>query len=230
MLRKMLLIAAAVAMPVGVVAATAGTAAASTIDNTGAPATAHCTSSGGTLTFKVPIGIATPGGYVVPAKNKGNQIKIAGVVLTCTSLAVSGTFTGTVSGKIKTANPGESAATFYGCTTLLGVTPGPGGTQSGSLKIAWSPPAGQKFGGGKKSLTSVSSTLGGVNGSGQATFTIPGHPGTGSVTGSFPGADAGASATSTDATVDNEAQLGAQCTTAAGLGTIALGTGTSTLQ
>ena len=152
------------------------------------------------------------------------------MVLTCTSSAVSGTFTGTVSGKIKTANPGESAATFYGCTTLLGVTPGPGGTQSGSLKIAWSPPAGQKFGGGKKSLTSVSSTLGGVNGSGQATFTIPGHPGTGSVTGSFPGADAGASATSTDATVDNEAQLGAQCTTAAGLGTIALGTGTSTLQ
>src|ERR1700693_4949617 len=114
MIRKMLLIAAAVAMPVGVIAATAGTAsAAKVVDQTGPPATASCTSSGGTLTFKYPIGLAG-GSYVFPVKNKGNQIKVAGVTLSCTSSAVSqGSFTGVLSGKIKTANPGETPAQEY---------------------------------------------------------------------------------------------------------------------
>jgi hypothetical protein len=227
----MLLIAAAVAMPVGVVAATAGTAVAGkVIDNTGAPATASCTSSGGTISFKTPIGIVTPGGYVAPTKNKGQQIKVAGIVLTCTSSAVTGGFTGTISGKIKTTNPGDTPAQEYSCTGLVGVSPAPGGTLAGTLKVKWSVPAGQKFGGGPKSAIAVSSILGGVNGSGQGTFTIPGNPGTGSVSGSFPGSDAGASSTSTDATQDNEGQLATLCSAAGGLSSITLGSGTASLQ
>ena len=72
MIRKMLLVAAAVAMPVGVIAVTAGPAAAlpPTIDQTGPPATASCTLSGGTLTFKVPIGIVTAGGYQAPPRTR----------------------------------------------------------------------------------------------------------------------------------------------------------------
>jgi len=230
MIRKLLLIASAVAMPVGLIAATAGTAsAAKVIDPTLAPATASCTSSGGTLTFKVPIGIVTPGGYVAPAKNKGNQIKIAGVTLTCTSPAVVGSFTGTASGKIKTTHVGEDPATFYSCIALVGVDPGPGATLSGSLKIKWTPPFGQKFA-SSKSVISISSVLGGVNGGGNGTFTIPGNPGTGFISGSFPGGDSGASSSSTTATALTEAQIGTQCTQAGGVSTIALGSGTSTLQ
>ena len=46
-------------LPVGLVAATTGTASAGKfVDSTLAPATASCTSSGGTLTFKVVIGLS----------------------------------------------------------------------------------------------------------------------------------------------------------------------------
>jgi len=230
MIRKLLLIASAVAMPVGFIAATAGPASAGkVIDPTLAPATASCALSGGTLSFKVPIGIPTPGGYVAPAKNKGNQIKIAGVTLTCTSSVVTGSFTGTASGKIKTTHVGEDPATFYSCVALVGVDPGPGATLSGSLKIKWSPPVGQKFA-SSKSVISISSVLGGVNGGGNGTFTIPGNPGTGFISGSFPGSDAGASSSSTTATALTEAQIATQCSAAGGVSTIALGSGTSTLQ
>jgi hypothetical protein len=230
MIRKLLLIAAAVAMPVGFIAATAGTASAGkVIDPTLAPATASCTSSGGSLTFKVPIGIVTPGGYVAPAKNKGNQIKVAGVTLTCTSSVVAGSFTGTASGKIKTTHVGQDPATFYSCVGLLGVSPQPGATLSGSLKIKWSPPVGQKFA-SSKSVSSITSVLGGVDGGGHGTFTIPGNPGTGFISGSFPGSDAGASSSSTSATALTEAQLAPLCEAAGGVTTINLGSGTSTLQ
>jgi len=230
MIRKLLLIAAAVAMPVGIIAASAGTASAKgvTTDAVGAPATASCTTSGGTLTFKTPLGLAG-GSYVFPTKNKGNQITVAGVTFSCTSSAVSGTFSGTLSGKIKTTNPSDTAAQEYSCTALSGVSPAAGGTLAGTLKIKYTAPAGQKFS-EKDSSIAVTSILGGVNGSGDGTFTIPGNPGTGSISGAFPGSDAGASSTSTDATAASEATLATDCQTAPGLGTIALGSGTASLK
>ncbi|MBF6555268.1 MAG: hypothetical protein IVW52_03740 [Acidimicrobiales bacterium] len=231
LIRKMLLIAAAVAMPVGLIAATAGTAgAAKVLDPTAAPSTANCTLSGGTITFKTPIGIVTAGGYQAPLKNKGQKIKIAGVNLSCTSSDVTGPFTGVASGKITSTNPGNTPEQEYSCTGLLGVQPGPGGTLTGSLKIKWTPPFGQSFAGGKKTATAISSIGGGVDGGGHGTFTIPGNPGTGSSTGSFPGSDAGASGTSTDATADTEGQLAAQCQSSGGLSSINLGSGTASLQ
>jgi hypothetical protein len=210
---------------------TAGTASAKTVtDETGAPATASCTSSGGSLTFKTAIGIVTAGGYTAPTKNKGNQITVAGVTLTCTSSAVpQGSFTGTVSGKIKTTNPTETATQFYSCTALSGVSPSAGGTLNGSLKISWHAPAGVKFS-AKTTTNAITSTLGGVNGSGDGTFTIPGNPGTGSIVGGFPGSDGGASGTSTTATSDTETQLATQCEASGGLKTIGLGAGTSSLK
>jgi len=231
MIRKTLLLAAAVAMPLGLLAATAGTASASSSvsDPTGAPATASCTLSGGTFTFKYAIGIGGSG-YVPPAKNKGNQIKVAGITLTCTSSAVSGSFTGVAAGKIKTTNPGDTPAEEYSCTSLVGVSPGPGGTLTGVLKVKWAAPAGQKFAGGKKTDVVLNSVLGGVNGSGDGTFTIPGNPGTGSISGSFPGSDAGASSTTTDATAQTEGTLAGECTSSSGLSTIPLGSGTASLQ
>ena len=157
---------------------------------------------------------------------------MAGVTLTCTSSAVTGSFTGVAKGKIKTTDPSETPAQFYSCTGLLGVSPQPGGTLAGSLSVKWSPPLSpkQKFSAGKKTTIGITSIAGGVNMAGQGTFTIPGNPGTGSLTGSFPGSDAGASSTSTDATADTEGTLANQCSSTAGLGTINLGSGTASLQ
>ena len=231
MKRKLLVIAAAVVMPVGIVAVTAGSASAvTTTDSTGAPATASCTLSGGVFNLKYPIGIVTSGGYQAPTKNKGNQIKISGIALSCTSSAVSARFTGSASGKIKTSTRGESAATFYSCASLSGVNPPAGGTLSGSLKVKWSTPAGQKFSGGKKTTIAITSVLGAMNGAGDGTFTIPGIPDSGSITGSFPGSDGGATGSSTDSTQEPETSLIGSCTSTAGLGTINLGSGSATLQ
>jgi hypothetical protein len=58
---------------------------------------------------------------------------------------------------------------------------------SGSLKVKWSPPFGQKFA-SSKSVIGISSVLGAAD----ASFTIPGTSGTGFVSGSFRGTDAGA--------------------------------------
>lgn len=230
MIRKLFLVAAAVAMPLGIIAASAGTASAKSVtDETGAPATASCTVSGGTLAFKYAIGLSGSG-YVPPTKNKGNQITISGVTLTCTSSAVSqGSFSGVASGKIKTANPSETPAQFYSCTSLEGVSPSSGGTLSGTLKIKWSAPAGVKFS-EKKSSIAVTSVGGGSNSSGQGTFTIPGNPGTGSISGGFPGSDGGASSSTTESTQDTEAQLASQCESSSGLSSIALDSGTGSLQ
>ncbi len=230
MIRKLLLVAAAVAMPLWFIVASSGTASAKTVtDETGAPATATCSVSGGTLAFKYAIGISGAG-YVPPTKNKGNQITISGITLNCTSSAVSqGSFTGVASGKIKTANTTETAAQFYSCTSLEGVSPSNGGTLSGKLKVKWSAPAGVKFS-AKTSVIGVTSVEGGVNNSGQGTFTIPGNPGTGSITGGFPGSDSGASSSTTTSTQDTEGQLAAQCESSSGLSSIALATGSGSLQ
>ena len=231
MIRKMLMIAAAVAMPVGVIAVTAGTASAKPVtDTVGAPATASCTTSGGTLTFKYGIGIQTVGGYQPPTKNKGNQITVAGINITCTSSAVpQGSFSGVASGKLKTADPSESASSFYNCTNLQGVTPSAGGTLTGDLKVKWTAPANVKFS-TKGTTIGVPSILGGVNGSGDGTFTIPGNAGTGSLVGAFPGSDSGASSQVQSATSENEGVLATQCQATGGLTSLALGAGTAALQ
>ncbi len=234
--RKMLLVAAAIAMPMVFITASAGTASAGkVVDVTGAPATANCSPSGGTMTFKHGIGLSG-GSYVFPTKNKGNQIKVAGVnLLDCTSSAVTGTFTGILSGNIKLSNPSASPATFYACPSpdQAWFRPTPGGTVSGTLKIKWSSPAGQKFGGGSKTLIDVTSVAGafvtGVGGPVEL-FEIPASPGTGSIAGSFPGDDGGASMFLLVFSVAHEAALTAQCMASGGLTSVDLAAGGLTLQ
>jgi hypothetical protein len=231
MKRRILLMLAAVAMPLGLIAATAGTASAKgTVDWNLAPATASCTLSGGALIFRTPIGLVTPGGYVAPVKNKINQITVTGVAVNCTSSAVpQGSFAGVLSGKIRTFNPFDTPAQAYSCTALTGVSPGPGGSLIGLLKIKWSAPAGVKLL-ATKSLLLLTSVLGGVNGAGEGTFTIPGSPGTGQFAGGFPGSDGGVSSTFTDATAATEGTLATECASTGGLSAISLGSGTASLQ
>jgi len=227
----MLLVAGAAALPLGILAATAVPASAGgTIDTTDG-ATATCTSSGGTITFKTPIGIATAGGYVSPTKNKGQKIAIAGVNLSCTSSAVSGTFTGVASGKLVSTNPTESAAVFYSAATILGNDPAAGGTLSGALKVKWSAPAGQKFS-DKKSTITINSVVGGtttISGDTYGSFAIPGST-LGSTAGAFGGSDSGASTTQFVPTGPDEAALTTEATSAAGISSIPLGSGTASLK
>lgn len=231
MIRKMLLVAAAAAMPMGFVAATAGTASAKAITLTTTGVDATCTLSGGTIAFHYGIGVAGVGTYVPPTKNKGQKIAISGVNLTCTSPAVPLPFTGTAKGKLKSTNPTESASTFYSATSILGNDPSAGGTLSGSLKVKWVPPAGYKFS-AKTSVLTINSTNGGTTTIGSDTygsFTIPGTT-PGSITGAFAGTDNGASATTFVPTAQDEAALTTEATTAPGITSITLGTGTASLQ
>ncbi len=234
MKRKVLMVAVAAIVPIGAVAATAVTAAAGGVtDPTGAPATASCTSSGGTISFKTPLGIQTAGGYQPPTKNKGEKIKVTGINLTCTSSVVSGSFTGVASGKITSTNPTQTPAQFYSCTNLTGTSPQPGGTLTGSLKIKWTPPVGQKFSAGKSSTMGFSTIQGGtvvISGDTYGQFTIPATGHTATLTGSFPGSDAGATASATAATSQDVAALAAACQSTGGLSSVTLASGTTTLQ
>ncbi len=231
MIRKMLLVAAAVAMPVGVIAVTAGTASAKTVTVTVTGTDATCTTSGGTIAFQFGIGVAGVGAYVPPTKNKGQKIKITGVNLSCTSPAVTGTFTGVASGKLDSTNTTESASTFYSATSILGNDPSAGGTLSGSLKVKWTAPVGYKFS-AKTSVLTINSTTGGttvIGGDTYGSFTIPGTT-PGSISGAFDGTDGGVSATTFVPTAQDEAALTTEATGAGGITSLTLGSGTADLQ
>ena len=151
--------------------------------------------------------------------------------LTCTSAAVSGSFTGVASGKLLSTNPSQDPATFYSAASILGNDPAPGGTLSGTLKIKWTAPVNQKFS-DKKSAITINSVVGGVTAIGAdiyGSFAIPGTT-PGSTAGAFGGTDSGASTTQFVPTAQDETALTAEATSAAGIATIALGNGTATLQ
>ena len=231
MMKKMLLLAAAVAMPVGVVAATAGTASAKTTTLTVTGVDATCTTTGGTIGFHYGIGVAGVGTYTYPTKNKGQKIAITGVDLSCTSPAVPGTFTGVGAGKLVSTNPSESPSTFYSAASILGNDPSPGGTLTGSLVVKWTAPAGYKFS-AKTSTLTIHSVTGGTTTIDHDTygdFTIPGTT-PGSITGAFDGTDGGASATTFQPTAQDEAALTTEATTAPGITAIGLGSGTADLK
>jgi hypothetical protein len=231
MIRKMLLVAAAVAMPIGIIAGTAGVASAhGSVTDTTTGVDATCTSTGGTISFKTAIGVANGSGYVYPTKNKGQKIKITGVNLTCTSPAVSGTFTGVASGKLLSLNPTELPAVFYSAATILGNDPAAGGSLSGTLKIKWTPPPGQKFS-DKVTINTINSVVGGIDtigGDSYGSFAIPGST-PGSLSGAFAGTDNGATATSFEVTAQDETALTTEATTT-GISSLPLASGTAALQ
>ena len=231
MIRKMLMVAAAVAMPVGVIAATAGTASAKPVTDTVAGATATCTTSGGTIGFHYAIGVARPGRVRSPGQEQGaeDHDQRSGPVLHL--VGGRGTFTGVASGKLASTNPGESAADFYSAASIEGNDPSAGGTLSGSLKVAWTAPPNQKFS-SKDSVITIHSTVGGtttIGGDTYGSFTIPGTTPS-SISGAFGGSDSGASSTTFAPTAQDEAALTVEATGAGGISTITLGSGSAALQ
>ena len=201
MIRKMLVIAAAVAMPVSVIAATAGPAAAVTKVNA-TNYTVTCTAIAATATFSPKL--TNTATAASPEKTK-----IAGSVTKCTATPTTGGAAvklskGTVSGTITNAS---STHTCAGLTTPT--------TETGSLKVTWTTiPAGTLL---TATSTAFPTTVtGGAGGNGRATFTIAfSH-----VTGSFQGSDSGASSTSDAQTTTTAASIFTTCGKSTGLTSI----------
>ena len=223
-MRRLFMLATVVVLSAGFIVASSGIAsAAKVIDNVGAPDGVSCAPVGGSLNFKVPIG--NGGSYVVPTKNKGNKITISGVsVHNCVDYGqVSGTFSGTISGKITITNPSQNPAAFYSCANLQGPIPSAGGTLKGTLKIKWSPPPGQTFS-PKDSIVTFSDAFGQTTTQGGVTyaqFAVPYTTPLG-VTGAFPGADGGASSSFNASSANGLGSILAQCGTAGGVSSLML--------
>ena len=224
MIRKILMVGAAATIPLGAVVLTSGVAGAGTTTDATATATATCTTSGGTVSFKYGLGL--PGTSWVPPKvDPGPQTtKVAKVDLSCTSSAVSGTFTGVAAGTITQLSSDYSAAGLSGVTSDVG-----------SLTIKWKAPSGQKFGGGTSSKLSFIDVLGGTgpcvaNPSDTCgTFSVPGTAGSATVTGSFAGTDSGASSTTISSTTEDEVALLTAGAEKKGITKLVLASGTSFL-
>jgi len=197
MIRKLLVVAAAIAMPVSVIAASGGVAGAAT---TG-PAAADsiiCKDITGTLTFNhklnntgytnVPI-VTTVSATVSGCTVKGGKAETV----------TKGTVTGTI-----TSATGTKAKPVGKCASLVGSA-----TETGTLKTAWSAtPTLSAY----PSEVHVKSDLGGAH-SGYGTFTIPGSVANSpSPTGSFGGAaKTGSADKSVAQTVLKESVIATDC-------------------
>jgi hypothetical protein len=226
MKRSLMIAVAAVLIPVaGIIASSGAASAAGTLVDNGAPHTIGCNTTGGTLTFKTPIGIVTPGGYQAPTKNKGNQITLSGISLSaCTGdLHALPLFSGTFSAKIKISNPSQTPAQFYSCANLNGKLPAAGGTLSGTAKIKWTPPSGFKFTQKKSTIAFSDVDFGFDSGTSAYFFDTPGFAPL-SISGGFPGNVGGSEgAFGSPETTQTAAAITAQCQTPGGVSSIPLG-------
>ncbi|MGO8871076.1 MAG: hypothetical protein ACLQPH_06685 [Acidimicrobiales bacterium] len=172
MIRKLLLVAAAAAMPVGMIAATGGIASAKAPPVDATHATISCTTISGSATFVPPVTADESAGSA--------SIKIKAKVSGCTTndgvTVVSGGATGTLT---TTRTAGEN-----GCTALAG-----GSLATGALTTKWKSTPALSSG---SSVINVNSIAGSVLGNGNAGFNIPGTVPNGAPSGSFQGTDAGA--------------------------------------
>ena len=178
MIRKLLVVAAAIAMPVSIVAVSGGMAGASN-PRTAASDSISCSKITGTLTFSPKL---TAAGY----KSGKISTKVSGTLTGCkvtgsTKITVTkGVVTGTLVGAA-----GTSTKPAGKCTGLSG-----NGVETGNLTTKWTANVSTP-----NSVLGVKSDLGGTTGSGsteRGTFTIPGST-KGTASGSFLGANHGAS-------------------------------------
>jgi hypothetical protein len=191
MIRKMLVIAAAIAMPVSVVAVTGGVAGAKGKAPTAATDTAQCTGISATVTFSMPL---TSAGY--PSGTETTTVN--GSLSGCTAAGAFGPVTisgGSVSGSFagKAGSAKHPAGT---CGGLLGAT-----KEKGALTVNWSSSPAVPG-----TTISLKSATGGVAADGNASFTVAGK-----YKGSFGGSDKGKASSITAETTQSTGTLGAEC-------------------
>ena len=199
MLRKLFVVAAAIAMPLSVIGVTAGTAGASK-GPSAATDTLVCSNITGTVSFSIPLTNAgnTTGGIETST--------VSATVSGCTASGTfpesvtSGSFNGTFAGKAGSAK--HPSAQFTG---LLGVS-----KNKGAITASWSATPSVA-----PTTVSVKTVTGGTDGS-QASFQLNGK-----FKGSFGGADKGKTSSSRSDTVETVGALAGQCG-GAGISTIHL--------
>ncbi len=207
MIRKLLVVAAAIAMPVTAIAVSSGTATASS-PQTAATDTIICKDITGTVTFSPKEDAA---GYV------GQSVKstISATLSGCTaSGATKETVTkGVVTGSI-TGAKGTTKSPAGTCAGLVSKS----STDTGTLTVKWrATPTVPNSG------LNVKSIAGGTTSGGYGFFTIPGSV-KGTANGSFLGSNSGASDTSTSQTKLKASALATTCLSSSGLSSIAITT------
>lgn len=204
MIRKMLVIAAAVAMPVSIIAVSGGIAGASNPHAGSATTdTIICTKISGSVKFS-------------PALN--NKGYTSGVTTTTVSATLTGcTVKGTYADKVTSgAVTGTIKSTKGKGGTCAGVT-AKSITDAGTLTTKWkATPAVPNSG------LNIKSIAGGVKNN-HGTFTIPGTT-KGTAAGSFQGANKGASDKTVAQTTDTVTQLATACGSKGGLSSLAIET------
>lgn len=188
MIRKLLVVAAAIAMPVSIVAVSGGMAGASGSPTT---ATASCTGLKGSIAFTPHLSSKGDGTTPITAKVTATLSGCKGVGATVTA--------GSVSGSLK----GAAGTASKPSGTCVGLASG-NASEVGTLTIKWTPssvPA---------TVLNVKSDDGGTSG-GHGTFAIPGNVKS-TVSGSFQGTDKGAKDKSLAETSLTAASILTSCT------------------
>jgi len=190
MIRKLLLVAAATAMPFGFIAATGGIAGATTpIDAT--HGTVTCTGITGSAKFSPAVTTDEAAGT--------STIAIKAALTGCTTNDGVTVESAKVAGTLSTTRTaGEN-----GCAALVG-----GSSATGNLVTTWKTV--QKLV-SKTSTIAVNSISGSVGGNGHADFNIPGTTPNGTASGSFQGTNGGASDATSAQTTETASALATTC-------------------
>lgn len=192
MIRKVLLVAAAAALPVSMIAATGTIASASAPKINATNNTVTCTGLKGTAKFSPPI---TENQTVGATETTKVAAKLTGCTSNATGLTVKGgAVKGSFSNTITSAN---------GCASLLGSN-----TENGTLTTKWTTSPALSSG---NSVVTIKSVQGGVAPDGtNAEFQIPGSiPDSG--TGSFQGTNGGATDSTAAQSTETVTVLGKDC-------------------
>jgi hypothetical protein len=205
MIRKLFLVAAATAMPLGMIAATGGLASAKAAPPVDAThATVTCTGISGSAKFVPPVTVSESAGTgqtIIKAKLTGCTTNDG---VTVSGASVSGTLT-------TTRTAGEN-----GCVALAG-----GSDAAGALTTKWK--TAPKLSSGN-SVINVKSISGSIGGNGNADFNIPGTVPNGAPSGSFQGTNAGASDATSAQTTTSAATILTTCEGKKGLKSIGITT------
>jgi hypothetical protein len=203
MIRKLLLVAAATAMPLGMIAASAGTSSAGTPKVNATTATVTCTGISGTASFKPNITSNEPAGTT--------KTSIKATLTGCTTNDGVTVTKASVKGTLSDTHPAEN-----GCTGLAGSI-----TAAGPLTTKWTTTPKLSSG---ASVVNVNSLTGGLGGDGNATFMIPGSTPNGTPSGSFQGLNSGASDATSAQTTTSAGSILTACSTGKGLKSIGIET------
>jgi hypothetical protein len=191
MIRKILVVAAAMAMPISIVAVTGGVAGAKGKAPSAATDTATCTGVSATVSFSIPLTTAgSPSGTETST--------VSGTLSGCTAAGAYGPVTisgATISGSFS-GKPGSAKHPAATCGGLLGAT-----KEKGTITVGWnSSPA------VAATTIALKTATGGVASDGNASFSIAGK-----YKGSFGGADKGKTSSVTAETTVSTGTLGAEC-------------------